>query len=91
LAVRAALDADLTTTVTALGRSRHLAGGGELWVHQRVGLRAGMSVNTVDDPRQSFSAGVSVAALKALFVDGQLTRGDDIATKGWGVALRVSY
>ena len=91
LSVRAAIDADLTTTDTAYGRSRHLAGGGELWVHQRLGLRAGTSVNTIDDRRQSYSAGASIAVQKGLFVDGQLTRGDDIATKGWGVALRVAY
>jgi hypothetical protein len=91
VSLRAAVDGDLTTTFTAYGRSRHLAGGGELWFQQSLGLRGGMSVNTIDDRRRSLSAGASIAVRKGLFVDGQLTRGDDILTKGWGVAFRVTY
>ena len=89
--VNVAIDADLTTTPTVFGNARHLAGGGELWLERRVGVRAGVSVNTVDQRRPSFSAGASAAVQKGLFVDAQLTRGDDAVKEGWGFALRVTF
>jgi hypothetical protein len=89
--VNAAFDADLTTTPTAFGNARRLAGGGEVWFGRRVGARAGISVNTVDDLRRSFSGGASVAIQRGLFIDAQLTRGDDAAKEGWGLALRVTF
>ncbi len=69
---------------------RHLAGGAELWAG-RVGLRGGLSVNTVDDVRRSLSAGASLAIYSGLFVDTHVTRGDDEVTKGWGFDLRVTF
>ena len=91
LTLNAAIDADLTTTPTVFGNARHLAGGGELWVERRLGVRAGLSVNTVDQRRTSFSAGASAAVQKGFFVDAQLTRGEDAVKEGWGVALRVTF
>ena len=91
LSVNVAFDADLTTTPTVFGDVRHLAAGAELWIQRRVGVRAGGSVNTVDQRRPSFSAGASAALQKAWFVDAQLTRGDDPVKHGWGVALRVTF
>jgi hypothetical protein len=89
--VNAALDADLTTTPTVFGNVRHLAGGGEVWFERRLGVRGGVSVNTVDDLRRSFSGGASVAIQRGLFLDAQLTRGDDAVKQGWGLALRVTF
>jgi hypothetical protein len=91
LTVNASFDADLTTTPTLFGNARHLAGGGELWIHRRLGFRGGASMNTIDEARPSFSAGASVAVQKIVFVDAQLTRGDDAVKRGWGVALRVTF
>ncbi len=89
--VIAAVDADLTRSSTVFGTARHLAGGGELWFERRLGVRGGVSVNTVDDLRQSFSGGASVALRKQFYIDAQLTRGDDAAKQGWGVDLRVTF
>jgi hypothetical protein len=91
LTVNAAVDADVTTTATAFGNARHLAGGAELWVRQRVGVRAGISVNTIDDLRRAWSAGASAAVQKGVFLDGRVTRGDDEVLQGWGFDLRVTF
>jgi hypothetical protein len=91
VAVNAALDADLTSTSTAFGNARHLAGGAELWARHQLGLRAGVSVNTIDELRPALSVGASVAARRGVFVDARLTRGDDEAIKGWGFDLRVTF
>jgi hypothetical protein len=90
VSVIAAFDADLTTTHTAAGDERHIAGGVELRA-RRFGVRGGMSGNTIAAARPSFSAGASLGFSRGLFVDGQMTRGDDDAKKGWGIALRVTY
>jgi len=46
--VALAVDADLTTTTTAAGDERHLAGGLELWMAQRrIGIRGGAAMNTI--------------------------------------------
>lgn len=90
LSLTAAVDADLTTTGTIDGDTRHVAGGGEL-LAGRLGVRAGVSINTVSDLRPSFSGGASVAVRKGTFLDAQVTRGDDEAMKSWGFALRVTF
>ena len=47
-----AVDADLTTTVTAAGEQRRVAVGGEIWTTRRVlGLRGGVSRNRVGERR----------------------------------------
>jgi hypothetical protein len=91
VSLNAAIDADLTTTPTVYGNARHLAGGGELWLERRLGVRGGVSMNTVDQARPSFSAGASAAIQKGFFVDAQLTRGDDAVKEGWGFSLRVTF
>ncbi len=91
LRVNAGVDADLTTQTTAFGDVRHLAGGGEAWLGQRLGVRAGISVNTVDDARPAGSVGASVAVQRGLFIDARLTRGDDEAVRGWGLDARVTF
>ena len=73
-------------------RRRLVAGGGEVWLlARRVGLRGGVTANTVDAARLSGSAGASAAVRTGLYVDGQVTRGSDRTIKGWGFALRVTY
>jgi hypothetical protein len=91
ITVNAAFDADLTRTSTPYGDVRHLAGGAELWLQRVVGVRGGLSVNTVDDARPAGSAGVSVAVQRGVFVDAQITRGDDPIKEGWGVDFRVAF
>jgi hypothetical protein len=87
-----AVDTDLTTTRTAFGDQRHLAAGVETWLANRaVGVRAGIGMNTVGEPRRSGSVGASLALRSGLFADAQLTRGDDEARNGWGFALRVTF
>jgi hypothetical protein len=90
VSVIADIDADLTTTQTEAGAERHIAGGAELR-KGRIGVRGGLSGNTVGGLRQSFSAGASLGLASKAFLDGQLTRGDDDAKRGWGVALRVTF
>ena len=87
----AAFDADLTRTLTADGDERHLAGGLELWLRDRVGVRGGIGINTLGAARPSFSGGASAALRQRLYVDAQVTQGEDEATKGWGLALRVAF
>lgn len=91
LSVNVAGDADVTTTATAFGNSRHVAGGAELWAGRRLGLRAGVGVNTIDEVRRSVSVGASAAVQKGLFIDARLTRGDDEVLRGWGFDLRLTY
>jgi hypothetical protein len=86
----AAVDADLTTMATAAGEARHVAGGAEVQAG-RLGLRGGISVNSIDEARPSFSGGASIAVRQGMFVDGHVTRGDDDAMKAWGFALRVTF
>jgi hypothetical protein len=90
--ITAAVDADLTTTPTAVGDERHLATGVEAWLANRsVGVRAGVGMNTVGDSRRSGSVGVSIGLRGGFYVDGQLTRGADEARNGWGFALRLTF
>jgi hypothetical protein len=86
-----AADGDLTTTATAGGQTRHLAGGVELWFDRAVAIRGGVSINTVGDARPSTSGGVSASVASGLYVDAQITRGEDDGTRSWGLALRVTF
>jgi hypothetical protein len=90
VSVIADFDADLTTTSTEAGDERHIAGGAELRTG-RFGVRGGLSGNTVGDVRRAYSGGASLGIAAKAFVDAQITRGDDDAKKGWGVALRVTF
>jgi len=87
-----AFDADLLRTPMATGEVRHIAGGAEAWLAgRRMGVRGGVTANTVGDARPSGSLGASVALRKGTYVDAQVTGGSDRSTNGWGVALRVTY
>jgi hypothetical protein len=90
-------DGDLTTTTTAgqggVGTEvRHLAVGGEVWTPtRRIGVRSGLSVNTVGNRRASGSGGLSFAVRRGAYVEGQITGGADPTKEGWGFDLRVTF
>jgi hypothetical protein len=87
-----AIDADLTSTTSALGDERRLAAGGEIWTSARTfGLRGGASVNTMGARRTAVSGGLSAALKKGMYADGELTGGTDQGRRGWGVGLRVTF
>lgn len=87
-----AFDADLTKTMTAVGEERHVAGGFEAFTLKRhVGLRAGLSANTVGAARISPSGGASLGVSNTVYVEGQLTGGNDQARRGWGLDLRLTF
>ncbi len=87
-----AVDADLTKTATALGDERRVGAGAEAWTgKQSLGVRAGVSANTIGSRRPSFSGGLSAAVRKGMYVDGEATGGSDEGRRGWGVALRVTF
>ena len=87
-----AFDADVTETVTVLGPARHLAGGGEVWLwNRRVGVRGGLSANTVGAEGSATSVGLSLAPKAKFYLDGALTRGEDDTLEGWAVALRMTF
>jgi F plasmid transfer operon, TraF, protein len=87
-----ACDVDLTRTDAALGPQRHVAIGGERWwADHRLGTRAGLRIDTVDDAQPVGSAGVSVRVTPSWYVDGQITHGAASSDRSWGVALRFAY
>jgi hypothetical protein len=90
--VTADVDVDVNRTPTPTGDARHLAGGVEAWnSSRRLAVRAGISVNTVDDARVAASGGASVALRPGLFVDAVGTAGSDTARRGWALGLRVTF
>ena len=91
-AVTVAVDADLSRTATAFGDARHLAAGAEAWLKQRrIGLRGGVSANTVGEASTSASTGISLAVRSGTFIDTALTVGSDRSREGWNVGLRVTF
>jgi hypothetical protein len=91
-----AVDADLTTTVTAFGEQRMVAVGGEVWTAQRVlGLRGGVSRNFVGSEETALSGGASVAFRRqrslTSYVDGQVTVGSEETPRSWSVGLRLTF
>jgi hypothetical protein len=90
--VTVAVDADLTRTATLFGDARHVAAGAEAWLRRRrIGLRGGVSVNTVGGTRASASTGLSLAVRPSTFVDAALTVGSDRSREGWNLGLRVTF
>ena len=87
-----AVDLDLTKTQLPTGEARRFAAGAEAWgATRRIGLRGGVSVNTIGDARPSASGGVSAALRSGTFLDVAATAGSDEAQRGWGFALRVTF
>jgi F plasmid transfer operon, TraF, protein len=87
-----AVDADLTRTTTVAGDERKVAVGAEAWTTNRVlGVRGGLSANTVGERRTSFSGGLSARFRSRMYVDAQRTGGSDEVRHGWGLDLRVTF
>lgn len=87
-----AVDTDLTEAATAVGTARYVAGGVEAWtLSRRLGLRAGVSANTIGERLTSPSGGVSLGLLSGLYLEGQYTAGSDKARRGWGFDVRVTF
>lgn len=87
-----AADADLTTQATVTGNVRHVAGGAEAWLlNGRLGVRGGLSGNTVDDLRPAVSGGVSVAVTRAIHVNATRTQGRDESVQGWSTGVSVTF
>jgi hypothetical protein len=90
--ITAAADADLTTTATPFGDVRHAAAGVEGWLaNGRVGLRGGVSANTVGDTRPAASAGVSVGITRGFHVNASKTLGRDKSMTGWSSSVSVTF
>jgi hypothetical protein len=87
-----AFDADLTKTMTVVGEERHVAGGIEAFtLKSHLGLRAGLSGNTIGAARVSPSVGASLGVRATMYLEGQLTGGGDQARHGWGLDLRLTF
>jgi hypothetical protein len=87
-----AVDLDLTKTELPTGESRRFAAGAEAWgATRKIGIRGGVSVNTIGDARPSASGGVSAALRSGTFLDVAATAGSDETQRGWGFALRVTF
>ena len=88
----AAIDVDLTRNPDPVGDTRNIAAGIEGRVHQRVTLRGGIRVNTVDRAgrRPVITGGGSFAVFGSTFIDGQVTSSDN-GDRGWGLAGRVLF
>lgn len=85
-------DADLTRTDTLFGEVRHAAGGGEAWLFARhLGLRGGVSVNSIGDLRAVASVGASIAPVSGFFVDAAWSKGRDQSLEGWTTSLRFTF
>ncbi|MDE3155650.1 MAG: conjugal transfer protein TraF [Acidobacteriota bacterium] len=87
-----AVDADLTRSMTALGERRHVAAGAEAWLlNRRLGIRGGFRVNTLNQALPVGTAGVSVALHSGVYLDGEISRGEDATARGWGLGARVTF
>ena len=87
-----AVDADVRPYATASGDRRVVAAGAEQWLwRRRIGIRGGGRLNTVGAKERVGAAGVSIAVRTGLYLEGQLTRGDAAAERGWGVGARVTF
>jgi hypothetical protein len=91
-AITVDVDLDLTRTERTFGDERRAAVGVELWTGaRRIGVRAGVSGNTVSSARLAPGGGVSVALRPGMYVDAHVTGGTQESGRGWGSALRVTF
>jgi long-chain fatty acid transport protein len=87
-----AFDADVMKTPGLFGDTQFLAAGAEVWLLKRyIGLRGGMSTNTVADKDWAPSMGASLAFKKGSYLEGHYSAGSDTSKKGWGFDLRVTF
>jgi F plasmid transfer operon, TraF, protein len=85
-------DIDINTVTLPTGEERRFAAGLEGWSRShRIGLRGGVSFNTLGDALVSASAGASLAVRSSTFIDAFGTFGADETRQGWGIGLRVTF
>jgi hypothetical protein len=88
-------DVDLERVRGALGEVRNVAGGAELRLTTRVLARGGVRVNTLSDQPGGrapvVSVGGTVATIRSVLVDGQVTLGSASGDRGWGIAARLLF
>jgi hypothetical protein len=91
-ALTIAADFDLTRTSTLFGDVRHITTGAEAYFAKRhVGVRGGISGNTVGSARTAFSYGFSVAPTTGIYVDFARTKGRDDTVEGWMLGVRLTF
>ena len=85
-------DADLTTRSSVVGEVRHVAAGVEAWLARgRLGVRGGVSGNTIGATRPSASSGVSVGLTRSIHLNASRTIGRDDSVTGWGTSVSVTF
>ena len=93
----AAADLDLLRTRDVFGDRRDIAVGVEGRLANRVRVRSGAALNTVDAAgdngasRRAFSVGGSYAAKASVYIDGHFTTGNERAGRQWSIAARFVY
>jgi hypothetical protein len=93
----AAADVDLLRSHDGFGERRDIAMGVEGRLAPRAFVRAGVSINTLDDPALedarglAYSLGGSYAAKASVFIDGHVTAGGERTGVHWGIAARFIY
>jgi hypothetical protein len=85
-------DLDLTRSERVFGEERRFAAGAEVWMlSRRLGVRGGVSGNTLGRARASAAGGVSVALRPGVYVDAYARRSSEDAERSWGSGLRVTF
>ncbi len=91
-ALTVSADVDVTSTPSLFGDVRHAAAGGELWLaNRRLGVRAGVTANTLGERRLASSSGVSVGLTRGFFFEASRTRGADDSLVGWSTSVRLTF
>jgi hypothetical protein len=85
-------DVDITDVVGVFGEERRFSAGAEFWTRsQALGVRGGVSGNTLGSVKLTPSGGVSLAFRQGMYVDAYVTVGADEIRRGWGSGLRVTF
>ncbi len=91
-AITVAADMDLTSTITVNGDVRHFATGVEMWLIKRhLGVRSGISMNTVGERKTTGSAGVSLGGVWGLYFDAAILFGSDQARNGLNIGASMTF
>jgi hypothetical protein len=85
-------DVDLTTNSSDIEPSRRVAGGAEAWlVNRHLGLRGGVTHNTVGSAATAWSSGGSIKLTSGLSFDVARTAGNDQTLRGWSGSVRLVF
>ena len=86
-----AADVDVTRQVATTGTRRELAFGVEHQLGEAAAVRGGFRANLEGDSSPVGSLGVSLAILRFIWLDVQVTRGWRDVERGWGTGVRVAF